>query len=411
MRVLYLSQRVPYPPNRGDRITTFHQVRHLAKRHEVICHAFTDEPGDSASIEALEKLGARVVVDHVRPIFSRVFSLPYVLTDKPLTLPYFRSRRLSQATRRELARGVDLVIAYSSSMAQLALEARAPRVMEFGDLDSEKWAQYAAASRGPARWVYAREARRLLEWETRIAREFDASLITTAAEAADFERRTGVRPFVVGNGVDLARFHAGPDSARVPGRIVFTGVMDYRPNVEGCTRFATRILPLVREALPEAHFQIVGARPSREALALAGDGVDVTGAVPDTATFLREARVAVAPLSLGRGLQNKVLEAMACGTPVVATSNASAGVDATPGEHYLRADEDAEFARHVIRCLSDAGAAAALGERGRARVVERYGWDRALDEFDRSVEAAIENYRRRSAVTERPSRTPAAPRR
>ncbi len=359
------------------------------------------EDSDEEAIGVLERLGVRVVAARYRSLLRRLGALPWLATDSPLTLPCFRSGTLRAAASDALAGGVDVAIAYSSCMAQFLDGADAvPRVMEFGDLDSEKWAQYAREATGPARWIYGREARTLLDYERRIARTFDASLVVSRAEAATFEERTGVRPLVVGNGVDLERFRPDAAVARVPGLIVFTGVMDYRPNVEGCIRFAREVLPRVRARHPGAAFRIVGAHPSPEIRALASEAVEVTGSVPETADHLRMAALAVAPLRLGRGLQNKVLEAMACGTPVVASENATAGVDATPGEHFLQADAAEETARAVLTLLDDPVAAAALGGRARALVVERYPWSRALAAYD----AAIETARERFAAREAPAR-------
>ncbi|HKE01858.1 MAG TPA: glycosyltransferase, partial [Planctomycetota bacterium] len=300
--------------------------------------------------------------------------------------------------RDALRNGADLVMAYSSCMAQFVEDAPVPRVMEFGDLDSEKWAQYAQDTHGIQRLVYRREARTLLEYERSIARSFDVSLVVSPAEASVFEQRTGVRPRVVGNGVDLERFRPDPSVPREPGLVVFTGIMDYRPNVDGCERFATRVLPRVRARVPGARFRIVGARPTASIQALAGDGIEVTGFVPDTADHLRRASVAIAPLRLGRGLQNKILEAMACGTPLVATTNATAGVDASPEEHFRVADTAEAFADAVIELLLDPARASALAARARARVAERYPWERALEEYDRAIDEAVERHAARATA-------------
>jgi sugar transferase (PEP-CTERM/EpsH1 system associated) len=364
----------------------------LARTHEVRCLTFTMEPSDRDSVRELEKLGIAMVTDGYDARRRQLAALPWLATREPLTLRCFASRKLAYAAREYVAAGIDAAIGYSSCMAQFYENAKIPRIMEFGDLDSEKWLQYAGEARGPARWIYGREARTLLAYERKIAREFDVSLVVSPAEAKTFEERTGVRAEVVGNGVDFVRFRPDPKIPRRPGLLVFTGIMDYRPNVEGCVRFATRVLPKIRAEVPDATFRIVGAHPSRAILELRGAGVEVTGAVAEPADHLREASVAVAPLRLGRGLQNKVLEAMACATPIVVSPNAGAGIDAADRQHYLVADSDDDTARAVISLLRDPAAAAALGERGRARVAERYPWDRALADYDAALALAIRRF-------------------
>jgi glycosyltransferase involved in cell wall biosynthesis len=195
-----------------------------------------------------------------------------------------------------------------------------------------------------------------------------------------------------------------PDAPRDPRLVVFTGIMDYRPNVEACDRFARNVLPRIQREVPDVKFRIVGARPSKEILDLAGGAVEVTGAVQETADHLRQASVAVAPLRLGRGLQNKVLEAMACGTPLVASPNAVAGVSqsAVAGEHYLLADDDDAAAAAVVRLLREPTEAGRIGVNARRLMERRYAWEPLLADFDRAIELALERRERRK------HRTPAA---
>ncbi len=395
MRILFLAQRVPFPPNRGDKITTANLVRHLVRGHEVTVAALADGRRDLDYAEELRRLGvARVVVERLAPLRARISAVLGLAGRGPFTIPYFRSRRLHAAVAA--LPDPDLVYAYSSSMAPYAT-ARAARVMHFGELDSDKWAQYAARSRGPARWAYAREARTLLEFEREVARTFDVSIVITEAERKLFrERIPEVDPLVVPNGVDLSRFTPGPPAARDPDRIVFTGVMDYPPNVEAVRRFAHEVLPRVRLVRPGARFEIVGARPCRAVRELHdGESVFVVGEVAETASYLRKAALAVAPLDIARGLQNKVLEAMACACPVVASPAAARGVEAVPGEH-LFVEEGAEaIARRAIELMRDGDLRARMGARARARIEERYRWERVFEQVDGILERAIERRRAR----------------
>jgi sugar transferase (PEP-CTERM/EpsH1 system associated) len=271
--------------------------------------------------------------------------------------------------------------------AFLERHAGTPRVMHFGELDSDKWRQYAERSAPPISWVYSREQRTLLEFERRIARSSTENVVCTPLELEVFQRQIpGASCVVLRNGVDLERFHPR-DNAPQPGEIVFTGVMNYLPNAEGCAWFVREILPLVRAKRPEARFTIVGSSPTRAVKELAEvPGVSVTGFVPDTRVQLSRAVLAVAPLRIARGIQNKVLEALAMGLPVVGTSPATQGVEGQPGRDFLVADEAPAFAARVVELLERPDEARALGSRGRAFVEANYDWGKVLDPLDPLLE-------------------------
>jgi sugar transferase (PEP-CTERM/EpsH1 system associated) len=273
---------------------------------------------------------------------------------------------------------------YSSNVAQFAEPfTGTTRIMQFSDLDSLKWRHYAARTRPPMRWIYALEARRLLAYEQRIARSFTHSLVCTDAERRAFESAIpGVPVSTVRNGVDLDYFRS-TGSTRTPGGIVFTGVMDYLPNVDAIEWFVADILPRVQAAVPEAHLVICGSRPSPAVLALAGRlGVTVTGRVPDVRLYLDAAQLFVAPLRIARGIQNKVLEAMAMGLPVVASVAAWTGT-AIPRGEGIEASDDAEgFARHVVRLLRDRAYREAMGTAARCAVERDYAWGTQMAALD-----------------------------
>ena len=258
--------------------------------------------------------------------------------------------------------------------------------MHFAELDSDKWRQYAARSHGPMRWLWAREARTLLEFERRIATAFDASILCTPLEQEVFARYIpGVDSLVLRNGVDLEYFRPQRQTRR-EAELVFTGVMDYEPNVDGVEWFAREILPLIRRRVPAARFTIVGSKPVERVQRLAAiEGVTVTGRVEDVRAYVHAAAVSVAPLRIARGIQNKVLEAMACGVPVVGTTSATQGVECVAGRDLLVRDAAADFADEVVRLLQDPAEAEALGARGRALVEERYAWERVLQPLEALV--------------------------
>jgi len=314
-----------------------------------------------------------------------VRSLPLLLTRRPLTLGVYGSRALqAEVDRRIEAKSVDLAYAYSSSMGAFMLpHAGIRRVMHFAELDSDKWRQYSERMQPPMRWVYRREWRTLERFERQVANAVDENVFCTPLEEEIFNARMpGAPSAVVRNGVDLAGYEPAPELAE-PAHLVFVGVMDYYPNVEGCQWFADEILPRVRELVPAAHLTIVGAHPTPEVLALGErPGIAVTGFVDDPRDYLRRAQVSVAPLRIARGIQNKVLEAMAMGLPVVGTTSATQGVDARHGKDYLVADDVEGQVAAICGLLRDTERTRELGAQARRFVEERYDWEACLQPLD-----------------------------
>lgn len=385
-KIVFLAQRVPWPPDRGDKITTWRLLERLGRQHEVHTLAFAHGREDELAAEALRAKGYRITTVPWDARTQKLRALPLLLTSKPITLGVYGSSRL-QAEVDRAVQGADVAYAYSSSMGAFLLDhAHLRRVMHFAELDSDKWRQYAARSHGPMRWLWAREARTLLEFERRIATAFDASILCTPLEQEVFARYIpGVDSLVLRNGVDLEYFRP-QRQARREAELVFTGVMDYEPNVDGVEWFAREILPLIRRRVPAARFTIVGSKPVERVQRLAAiEGVTVTGRVEDVRAYVHAAAVSVAPLRIARGIQNKVLEAMACGVPVVGTTSATQGVECVAGRDLLVRDAAADFADEVVRLLQDPAEAEALGARGRALVEERYAWERVLQPLEALV--------------------------
>jgi sugar transferase (PEP-CTERM/EpsH1 system associated) len=384
--ILFLAHRVPYPPDRGDKIRSFHILRHLARHHRVHLGAFADDEADKAHAAGLAPLVHRCHVEvHAR---GRAASLARgLLTRAPASVAALASRTMGEFVDEVLAtERIDRVYVFSGQMAQYAPDDR-PFVMDFVDIDSEKFADYARAARPPISWLWAQEARRLAAYEREVAGRAVVSLFVTEAEAALFRARTSLSPEcvqVLENGIDADRFRPEPSQQPREPLIVFTGQMDYPPNVEAAAGFAKHALPLVRERRPDARFAIVGRNPD-PALDDLGDSVDVIGEVPDTRPWLARAAAVVAPLRLARGIQNKVLEAMAMARPVVASPAAFEGVDAVPGEHLLVADGWAAEADAVAALIADPTRGDAIGAAARARIVARYGWDARLAPLDRML--------------------------
>ena len=383
MKVLFLSQRVPYPPNRGDKITTWRIIEKLAREHEPTVIAFAHDDADREAARVLrEEKGIRTItVDHDERA-KKLGALPLLFTRKALTLGVYGSKELQRIVDEELE-GADLAYAYSSSMGAFLEGRGTPWVMHFAELDSDKWRQYAERHRPPMSLVYRREWRTLRSFEQRVAHDALTSVFCTPLEQRIFEREIpGAPSIVMRNGVDLTHHAPAPDRAE-PGHLVFVGVMDYYPNVDGCRWFADEILPAVRRAVPDARFTIVGSKPAPEVLALGErDGIEVTGFVDDPREYLARAAVSVAPLRVARGIQNKVLEALAMGLPTVGTTSATQGVEGAPGHDFLVADEAAGFADHVVELLQDPERARALGRAGRDFVERTYDWEACLAPLD-----------------------------
>lgn len=387
---------MPYPPDRGDRITTWHFLQHLlARGADVRVGCFAEEDRDSAGIAFLRERCRQVSAPMLRRGTRKLTSLRGLLTGEPLTLPFFRHRELTRAVTGWLRDDPpDLIYVYSSSMAQYVMQSggadrQAPRVMQFAELDSDKWRQYATASSWPGSWIYAREARRLLAFEDRVAREFDLSLVVSDVEKELFMARIpGVEPEVLPNGVDVAHFRTTGDAERHPRTAVFTGVMDYEPNVDGVCWFAEECWPRLRERFPDAELLVVGSKPVARVQALDDrPGITVTGRVPETPPFFDRASVAIAPLRLARGVQNKVLEALSMALPVVATPQASQGLGPDlPAGALTVADGADATVEGVAELFADPERARRMGQAASAWVREHWRWERMYERFDAMLE-------------------------
>jgi len=391
-RLLFLAQRMPFPPNKGEKIRAFHTLMHFRKRFDVHLGCCVDDDADIGHIAELRALCAGLHVARIRPRLGRLLSLRGLLSGQALTVAYFADRGLRAWVRETMAREKPAVVfAYSSNIAPAMLDVpfAGRRIVDLVDVDSAKFHAYAANARLPMDFVYHREGRKIAALERRIARECDAAIFVSEAEAALFRslqpgHDDAVR--AIGNGVDHAYFdpaigHAAPyDSGKV--NFVFTGTMDYRPNIDAVGWFAGEILPRIRERLPDARFHIVGANPAAEVLRLARDGqVLVSGRVADVRPYLAHATAAVAPMRIARGIQNKVLEAMAMARPTITTAQGLEGIPAADGAEVLLADSAADFAARCIQAATDPDAAS-IGAAARRYVLAHCNWDARLAVYD-----------------------------
>jgi sugar transferase (PEP-CTERM/EpsH1 system associated) len=385
--ILFLAHRIPFPPDRGDKIRSWHLLKQLASLGRVELACFADDEADAAHLPALrEALGGRLGEAHVevRTRGKAAAGARALVEGRPVSLALFDSGRLRDFVARRLAGGtIGTVFAFSGQMAQFVpADLRQRFVMDFGDVDSAKFAQYAAEGAGPMRWVNRREAGKLFAFERATAARADLSLFVSEAEADLFRKLTGLGNIqALSNGIDVDHFDPAAGFPRLDQEVrgegpllLFTGQMDYAPNVQAVTWFARAVLP----DIPGARFAIAGRNPAPAVRALAGARVRVTGAVADMRAWLAAADVVVAPLKLARGIQNKVLEAMAMARPVVASAAAFEGIEAEPGRDLLVADDAADTAAAIDGLLAAPARAAALGAAARRQMERAYRWEARL---------------------------------
>jgi sugar transferase (PEP-CTERM/EpsH1 system associated) len=380
---------MPYPPDKGDKIRSWHILRHLAERHRVHLGCFYDDPADKRHIAELEKVCASVICLPIHPLFRRVKSLGALRSGEAMSIAYFRDERLMRWITETFARWRPTeAFVFCSSMAPYIDGYRfATRVIDMVDVDSEKWHQYADKRSWPMKAIYRREAQKLRQVEIAAARSFDYTLFASAPEASLFLKRTGrstARVLAMRNGVDYDFFdpaHAGANPYP-QGRksIAFTGAMDYWPNVEAAQWFVAEVMTALRHRFPAFDFWIVGAHPAASLRRLARGDIHVTGRVPDIRPYIAHADAVVAPLQIARGIQNKVLEAMAMARPVVVTPDALEGIAARPGIEALVADDAQSFAAACVTAARPESEA--VGRAARARVLADYVWAERLRGFD-----------------------------
>jgi sugar transferase (PEP-CTERM/EpsH1 system associated) len=387
--LLFLAHRIPYPPDKGDKIRSWHFLQFLSRRYRVHLGCFIDDPNDWQHEAFLRSVCEECCFVPLNRRRARWRSLQALMTGGPMTVPYYRDGTLDAWVRDLVGRrNLDRAFIFSSAMAQYVGRREYPtlrRIMDFVDVDSEKWFDYAKKMRWPKSWIFRREGRTLRQFERAVAAEVDQILLCTAAEAdlfRSFAPGVAARVNYVPNGVDCDYFspdreYPNPYDAAGP-VLVFTGAMDYWANVDAVTFFAGHVLPLVRKRLSGARFYIVGSNPTSEVRALAnGSDVVVAGRVPDVRPYLAYARVVVAPLRIARGIQNKVLEGMAMGKVVVASPQAMEGIDAEAMREILIADGAEAFAESVCRAAAG-DADPQIGRNARNRIVADWDWSTSL---------------------------------
>ena len=400
MQILYLAHRIPYPPNKGDKIRSFHHVQHLSKNHTVHVACMVDDDEDLGYVSPLRDICESVYAVHQSKITMKGKSLLALVSGAPLSVGSYHSRQFQDHVNTVLStQKIDLILMFSSVMAQYVQRVSdIPKVMDFVDVDSEKWKMYVGFHRFPLSWLYQLESRRLAQYEADVARSCDCSILVTEEEAESLSKRVGDRRVTaVANGVDLS-FYSSNGGQSPPSNspcLIFAGAMDYFPNIDAVRYFSSEIFPHIRESLPGVQFLIVGRNPPGTVSELgAQPGISVIGGVPDMRPYLEQAWVSVAPLRIARGIQNKVLEAMAMGIPVVGTSSAFEGMRVKEGDGIRIGDNPSQFASEVLTLLGDTHLRQECSGQARGYVERCHRWEDHCSRLDSLLVEIAETHRR-----------------
>ena len=455
MKILFLAHRIPYPPNKGDKIRSFNEIKYLSNSHEIDLVCLADNSADVQFQKDLKKYCRKVFVHCLHSAWAKIKGTVYLASGKAISVGYFYLRKVQQTVDRRLEQtDYDAIICFSSPMAEYVfrskgfwsrkvqgtgykvqgqkkrifanlgpctLHRKPVLVMDFCDVDSDKWAQYGTLTSFPKSFIYTLENHRLAKYEKKIAEHFDHSVFVSQKEAEIFlnlnPHLTNIS--VIPNGVDYNYFapqerHKAQSSGQkkisrktmrlqpnikseirnpkseispMPHApcpmLLFTGAMDYYANVDGVKWFCDNIYPEIQINFPNTEFHIVGSNPNANVKALQNNnGVKVTGFVENTRLFYEKAYICVIPLRMARGIQNKVLEAMSMEKAVITTSQAIQGITAVNGEHLVVADEPKEFAQSVVTLLKDKDRRFTLGKNARRFVKTNYNWQTNMEKLE-----------------------------
>ncbi len=392
MKILFICHRFPFPPQRGGKIRPFNIIKHLNKKHEVTVASLVRSKDEAQAGKGIGKFCSKYFMGHVTKKLSFWNILKNIPFFTPLSMGYFYSRKLEEFVRKELAREqYDLIFVHCSSVAQYVEKVDSiPKIMDFGDMDSHKWLIYSRVRRFPLSLIYLFEGIALQKIEKLLARNFTLSTCTTLLEKKTLDSyRTGAETDWFPNGVDTNYFKPTSEPYE-PDSICFLGRMDYYPNQECVFDFCKNVFPLIRAVRPNVKMYIIGAAPPQKVLNLERlSGVIVTGTVDDVRPHIQRCAVNIAPLNIARGTQNKILESLAMGVPVVASVKAAGGVDAVDGEHFLTGATHMEFGDAVIRLLSNPAERQRIAEAGRARMMKNHNWENSMEKLDSIVEKCL----------------------
>ena len=394
MKFLFIAHRIPYPPNKGDKIRSFNEIKYLSKNHEIHLACLADDLNDLKYTKNLKKYCKIVSIIPLKlktAKFKTIFSL---LNKKPLSVSYFYSKKLQKIINHLLSiNNYDAIICFSSPMAEYIFQSTnqiinqsTKLIMDFVDVDSDKWKQYAEYTKWPFSLIYKLESNRLAQYERKIAKIFHYSIFVSKKEAKLFYMQNPDinNILAIPNGVDFDYFN--PYQLLVNNQqlasnhpfLLFTGAMDYYANVDGVIWFCKKIFPYLIKKYPKLKFYIVGRNPVPSIKRLANFNTIITGYVDDIRPYYQKATIYIAPLRIARGIQNKILEAMAMAKPVISTSKAFEGIEATPNKDLLLADSEKEFIEKITMLLENPEKRKYLGISARQTIEKNYSWQHNL---------------------------------
>lgn len=391
MKILYVCHRFPFPPKRGGKIRPFNMIKHLSENHEVTVASLVRSDDEAQEGQGLKDFCHQFHMEKINKWPGNIRMVSKLFSIEPSSMGYFYSPKLEKDIQNEIKQNAyDLIFVHCSSVAQYVENiADIPKILDFGDMDSQKWLEYSRVRTFPLTLGYWLEGNKMLIAEKKLAKKFDYCSCTTKAEKQTLDEY-GVtdKTFWFPNGVDY-EFFKPDDIDYVPNSVCFIGRMDYYPNQECMFDFCENILPLLKEKNPDITLTIIGANPSPKVKDLGNiSGVTVTGSVDDVRPYVLKSAVNVAPLNIARGTQNKILESMAMGVPVVASVAAAGGIDAEPGEHFLMAQSPQEYADAIVRLL-DPSEREKFSKAGRERIVSHHDWDNSMKRLDTLIEKCM----------------------
>jgi sugar transferase (PEP-CTERM/EpsH1 system associated) len=378
MKLLYLTHTCPFPPIKGDKIRCFNIMKYLSKHHEVnlVYPSFSDQ--DVLSQEYLLRYSATVKTARIDTFFPYIRCLYGLSKQTSFTVSYFFSHRIQSFID---IKTIDFVIVDCSSMAPYVESLHLPKIMDFVDVDSDKWHQYAGQSHFPKSFIFNLEYNLLRKLETRISNNFNYCVVTTEHEKKLLARKDNV--LVIPNGIDLEFY--SPRRCVDHNILVFTGAMDYFPNIDAMLYFHDEIFPMILKEIPDVKFFIVGMNPVQKIRRLANENIIVTGMVGDVRDYLGNASVCIIPLRIAKGIQNKILEAMAMQIPVVSTSHANRGIEAVHEREIMIADNANDFAKTTITLLKSRSLRENIAKRARLFVEEKFSWECNLSKLNKVI--------------------------
>ena len=383
MKILFVSHKMPYPPDKGEKIRAYNELKYLCRFFEVHLCSFVEDQKDLKGAKELKKICKSVDAISLSKSVKRLKALLAILSKKPISIEVFYSKTLQRVIKRKIRHeNFDVAFCFSSSSAKYDF-LNTKIITDFVDVDSQKWFQYSKKTKGFMSWLYKREEIKVFEYEKKVFKKSDISLFVSEKEKESFVKKikTDKNIYVVPNGVDFNHFkpqkkHKNNEKDNF--NLLFTGNMDYFANEDGVLWFVKKVMPLLRKKCPKIKLYVVGSNPSKRLRTLKLEDVVITGYVDDIKEFYDLSAVFVAPLRIAQGVQNKILEAMSMEKPVVATLKAYEGLEAIPYKEILLAQNEVQFAEIITYLLFNPDKRKRIGENARRYVLKKHNWDKNM---------------------------------